>query len=85
MSDTNIPAYQPRWWDKHQAQIEFEWSVLPAGRGVKSWLFDYEAVFTKTYKGNRVFWPRAWVRIVGIHIGAAIFITLGKADEQSPQ
>lgn len=67
--EINVP-----WWNKYQAQIEFEIRLTPGSLSIKDWLFKTEAKFERTYRGYNCFWPRASIRVLGVFLGAALFL-----------
>lgn len=75
------PTYLP-WYERNGATIEITWDLLPAGLGVKNWLFQYETQYLRQYKGYKCFWIRGWVRILGLFIGGGIFCHGDKLDGQ---
>ena len=62
------------WYRRVQLQFEFIIHLTPGDLPVHSWLFSGEIAYQKSYGNNYCFWPRAWVRIIGILLGIGIFI-----------
>lgn len=79
----NIPSsYALPWYEKHGIEFQVEVNFLPAGLGLKQWLFSYEGAYLKQYKGYKCFWLRGWVRVLGIFVGGGIFFQGDKLDGQ---
>lgn len=46
--------------------------------GILRWVFDCEGAYETEHKGNRVFWLRGWIRILGFYLGGGIFYSKGE-------
>lgn len=67
-------APEPAWWERYTAAIEVEWHLTPGALTLREWLFSHEGELRRQYKGYRCFWLRGSVRILGLFIGAAVFL-----------
>lgn len=75
MPDFLATAARPaaKWWQRLQAQAEIEWRLTPGDLTVKEWLLSFETARQHRYRGYRVVWLRAWLRVLGVRFGAAVF------------
>ena len=85
MSETNVvnPSDQRErvervvireWWRRVSFAIRFGVNGVQGDELGKDWFFNYEIILDRRHKGRKVFWPRAWVQIFGVNIGAGLYL-----------
>lgn len=65
------------WWQKYSFGIEARFTGVEERMTLKDWVFSYEATVQRTKGALKVFWPRAWIRICGLQVGAGLYVVLG--------
>jgi hypothetical protein len=62
------------WWRRVTFAVELRITGIESGETPRQWLFNYEAAIQKLYKGRKVFWPRAWIKIAGVSFGLGAYV-----------
>lgn len=82
MAKSGITPLEPDvpWWRKVQAGFDVELRLGPGPMALREYLLNWEGDFVRQYKGYRCFWLRGILTVLGLSIGAAIFVRGGKVE-----